>query len=236
SASLRSPASMKRTNVGTSTDERSPAASNSKRMFETRLDVWYVLPRNVVPSAAPTAITRTKPVMRETTLPAVIDAVDRRRPASRSVAESSVAGLRDAVTGQGAPGVSGSRRWAPGPTPYCVAGCLPASRTANTVAACPMNDSRLSTVDTWAAVSGRLRMRPTKTPRPPGVSWPASAATMGVPFNASWVTNGIVMVSSSSRAPAPDTITERVPGNGIVPGPGGVVVDADVEVGEGGAW
>ena len=49
-------------------------------MLETRFEVWYVLPRNVVPRAAPTASTRRKPVSREATFPAVIDAVDRSSP------------------------------------------------------------------------------------------------------------------------------------------------------------
>src|SRR5437764_181088 len=51
-------------------------------MLGTVLADWYVLPRNVVPSTAATATTRTNPVMRDTAVSAVIAAVERASAAS----------------------------------------------------------------------------------------------------------------------------------------------------------
>ena len=45
SASRSSPARKRSTKVGTRTAERAPAAMSSKRMFETELEAWKVLPR-----------------------------------------------------------------------------------------------------------------------------------------------------------------------------------------------
>src|SRR3954468_10094253 len=69
-------------------------------MFETSLALWYVSPSRVMPSAALTAMTRAKPVRRESRLPAVMITVAR---PSRSRGASA-----GGSNGAAAPGVAGA--------------------------------------------------------------------------------------------------------------------------------
>ena len=56
---------MPRTNAGTRTAERPPAASNSNKTFDTELDDWNVLPKYVVPNTDEITRIRTKPMARD---------------------------------------------------------------------------------------------------------------------------------------------------------------------------
>ena len=97
-----------------------------------------------------------------------------------------------------------------------------------------MGDSRLSTVETWSRAAASERRSPTNTPRPPSVSWPASAATALDGLAASASASGMAASSSPTSAPAPETSTNRVSGSGRESTAGGVVLtDVDAPAGGG---
>ncbi len=88
-------------------------------------------------------------------------------------------------------------------------------------------------METLSRAAGSVRRSPTNTPRPPSVSWPASAATAFDGLAARASASGMAASSSPTSAPAPETSTNRVSGSGSDPTAGGAVV-ADVDVPSGG--
>ena len=118
------------------------------------------------------ASTRSSPVARDATLPAVTWAVGPARAAQ--------SGRRDGH-GSGHAGRAGRRRWAPGPTPKWPTRARPAprGRARRRPGPSATPGCRRSTPCRWRW--RRRRSRPTNTPRPPSVSCPASAATARPP-------------------------------------------------------